>query len=215
MISSEGQVLEDCTPGPTSSCVDNLAAPLDKQGLNGSYVQFRVLCTNAGLACTRKLGVVATHLWTTLEDPLGPAVVNNRVIDDGQASGTLRVGFDAADVGGGLYRTLVKVDGRITQAIPLGPPPCNDVHPGDLDPYQFNVPVPRVDVVGQDQRQRAVDRRDGALDDRRTRSHGPAAAASSTAISTPCGPAGSERRRSSSRTARCDRGGSRAASGCG
>lgn len=142
MISSEGQVLEDCTPGPASSCVDNLTAPLDKQGLNGSYVQFRVLCTNAGLACTRRLGVVATHLWTTLEDPLGPVIANNRVIDDGGASGRLRVRFDAADIGSGLYRTLIKVDGRIARADALGPPPCNDVHPGDLDPYQFNVPVP-------------------------------------------------------------------------
>ncbi|HWI09079.1 MAG TPA: hypothetical protein VNT54_16370 [Solirubrobacteraceae bacterium] len=142
MVASEAQVLEDCTPGPLSSCVDNLIAPLDRQGLNGSFVQFRVLCTNAGLLCTRKLGVVATHLWTTLEDPLVPVVANNRVIDDGEASGILRVRFDAADAGGGLYRTLIKVDGKIARALPLGPPPCNDVYTADLDPYQFSVPAP-------------------------------------------------------------------------
>jgi hypothetical protein len=142
MSSSESQALEKCQPGPASSCVDNLTAPLDKQGLNGSYIQIRVLCTNAGLACTRKLGVVATHLWPTLEDPLGPAVANNRVIDDGEVSGRLRVGFDAADIGGGVYRMLVKVDGKIAEAVALGPPPCSDVNPADLDPYQFNVPVP-------------------------------------------------------------------------
>ncbi|MFP5362897.1 MAG: hypothetical protein ACLGI5_09225 [Thermoleophilia bacterium] len=147
MVSSGAQLLEDCTPGPQSSCVDNLTAPLDKQGLNGSFVQFRVLCTNAGLACTRRIGVVATHLWTTLEDPLPPVVANNRVVDDGESSGTLRVRFDAADVGGGLYRMLIKVDGRIAQAIALGAAPCNDVHPADLDPYQFNVPVPCPGVV--------------------------------------------------------------------
>jgi hypothetical protein len=64
------------------------------------------------------------------------------VVDDGDVSGVLRVAFDAADVGGGLYRTLVKVDGKIAQAIPLGPLPCADVNPSDDDPYQFNVPVP-------------------------------------------------------------------------
>jgi hypothetical protein len=142
MISSGGQVLEECTPGPESACVANLTAPLDKQGLNGTFVQFRVLCTNAGFPCTRKLGVVATHMWVALEDALPPVVANARTIDDGESSGTLRVSFDALDVGGGLYRALVKVDGKVTKAIPLGPPPCSDVAPTDLDPYQFNVPVP-------------------------------------------------------------------------
>ena len=142
MISSGGQILEDCTISPESSCVGELTAPLDKQGLNCSFVQFRVLCTNAGLACTRKLGVVATHVWIGLEDALPPVVANANVADNGENSGTLRVSFDAADVGGGLYRALVKVDGRVAQTIPLGPPPCTDVAPADLDPYQFNVPVP-------------------------------------------------------------------------
>ena len=140
------QILEDCTPAPDSSCVGELTAPLDKQGLNGSFVQLRVLCLNAGFVCTRKLGVVATHMWVTLEDSLAPVVANAK-IDSGETSGVLRTTFDAADVGGGLYRALVKVDGKVAQAIPLGTAPCADINPGDADPYQFNVPVPCPAIV--------------------------------------------------------------------
>jgi hypothetical protein len=147
LATDSGQVLEQCTlKSAGSSCTDDLAGPIDKQGLNAGYVQFRALCTNGGLLCSRPLTARATRMWVTLEDPLGPAIANS-VIDDGETSGTLRATFDAVDVGGGLYRVLVKVDGKIAQAIPLGPAPCADVAPADLDPYQFNVPVPCPAVV--------------------------------------------------------------------
>jgi hypothetical protein len=140
---SNGQPLEECSPKVAgSSCAAELTGPLDKQGLNSTFVTFRVLCTEAGSTCSRPLSVAATHMWVTLSDPLPPVVANARVLDDGDISGTLRLGFDAADAGGGLYRALVKVDGKTSQAIPLGPLPCADINPSDADPYQFNVPVP-------------------------------------------------------------------------
>ncbi len=143
MAASGGQILEDCTPAPSgSSCVADLTAPIDKQGLNAAWVEFRVLCLNAGLACSRPLAVQASHMWLTLEDPTAPTVANARVLDDGDVSGRLRVGYDAADVGGGLYRTILKVDGKVALSAPLGAAPCADVDPTDADPFQFNVPVP-------------------------------------------------------------------------
>ncbi len=143
MAASGGQVLEDCTPAPVnSSCVADLTAPIDKQGLAATFAEFRVLCLNAGGTCSRPLGVSATHMWLTLEDPAPPVVANLKVLDDGDVSGTMRVSFDAADVGGGVYRTLVKVDGKVAGAFPLAPAPCADVFPTDTEPYQFNVPVP-------------------------------------------------------------------------
>lgn len=146
LMETDNALLESCEPSLTSSCVGNLTAPLDKQGLNGKHVEFRVLCTNAGATCTRPVGVDATHLWVALEDALRPLVANAKV-DSGETSGILRATFDAADVGGGLYRALVKVDGKVAQAIPLGPAPCADVNPADSDPYQFDVPVPCPGVV--------------------------------------------------------------------
>jgi hypothetical protein len=81
-------------------------------------------------------------MWVALEDKLAPGVSKFRVTDDGDVSGRLRVRYDAVDVGGGLYRTLIKVDGKVTKATPLGNAPCADVSPADGDPYQFSVPVP-------------------------------------------------------------------------
>lgn len=140
---ADGQILEDCTPAPSgSSCVADLTAPIDRQGLNAGHVEFRVLCLNAGSACSRPLGVQASHLWLTLQDATAPIVANPRVLDDGDVSGRLRVSYDAADVGGGLYRTILKVGGKPAQTAALGAAPCADVDPSDADPFQFDVPVP-------------------------------------------------------------------------
>jgi hypothetical protein len=142
LMRTESQELEKCEPSGSSSCVSDLTAPLDKQGLDAGYLEFRVLCTNIARTCTRRVGVTATAMHITLRDVLAPAVSNPRVIDDGDSSGKLRVRFNAADVGGGLYRTIVKIDGKVAQTAPLAPAPCADVDPSDGDPYQFNVPVP-------------------------------------------------------------------------
>lgn len=120
----------------------DLRAPFDKQGLDATYVDLQVLCTNGGLRCARRVGVDAAAVAVALADPAAPVVANARLTDDGERSGTLRASFDAADVGGGLYRALVKVDGKIAQTVPLAPAPCADVNAGDADPYQFDVPVP-------------------------------------------------------------------------
>lgn len=141
ILETDTALLESCEPSQTSSCVANFEGAVDKQGLNGAHLEMRVLCTNVGRFCTRPARAEATHMWVFLEDPLAP-VISNANIDDGEISGILRATFDAADVGGGLYRALVKVDGAIAQAIPLGPAPCADVYPADSEPYQFNVPVP-------------------------------------------------------------------------
>jgi hypothetical protein len=142
LLETNDQLLESCEPSLTSSCVADLTVPFDKQGLNGSYVEFRVLCTNVARTCTRPVSIDATQLYVALQDTSAPVVTNPRVIDDGESSGTLRVSYDGADVGGGVYRTLIKVDGKTSQALPLAPAPCADVNPNDSDAYQFNVPVP-------------------------------------------------------------------------
>lgn len=142
MLQTNDQTLEICRSSRSSSCIADLTAPFDAQGLNANFIEFQVLCTNGGLACTRRVSVDAAAVSVALADPSAPAVANANVIDNGDRSGTLRVRFDAADVGGGLYRALIKVDGAVAQTVPLGPEPCVDANPADSDPYQFTVPVP-------------------------------------------------------------------------
>ncbi len=138
---NDAQALERCQYANDLNCAGDLSGPVDKPGLTASTLEFRVLCTNGGRNCSKPASVTIANAWVVLQDPFAPVVANAN-IDSGESSGTLRATFDAVDAGGGLYRLLVKVDGKIRQAIPLGPAPCADVAPTDPDPYQFNVPVP-------------------------------------------------------------------------
>jgi hypothetical protein len=142
VLDTDTAVLEECAPSASSSCIADLVDPIDKQGLNAAWVRFRTQCTNAGGTCSGPLSVDASALAVGLRDATGPTVANVRVLDDGDRSGTLRVGFDAGDVGGGVYRTRLKVDGRPAAVYPMSDAPCADAAPRDQDPYQFLVPVP-------------------------------------------------------------------------
>jgi hypothetical protein len=142
VMTVDDQALERCQPANDLNCAGNLTAPFEKPGLSASNIGFRVLCTNAGGACTRRVGVVLSSVWVALEDNAAPLVTNAVIRDNGEDSGTLQMTFDAGDVGGGVYRALVKVDGRVTQAIPLAPAPCADVNPSNADQHEFSVPVP-------------------------------------------------------------------------
>jgi hypothetical protein len=134
--------LELCDVSSTSSCVADLTDPIDKQGLDGSFVQFRVLCTNAGSTCTRPLRADFDNIQVGLKDVLAPAVSAVKVLDSGDRSGVLTVGFSAGDRGGGVYRAVVRVDGQPAIVQGLGDANCSDANPADADPYQFLTPVP-------------------------------------------------------------------------
>jgi hypothetical protein len=141
VMTVDDAALERCQPANDLNCNGNLTGTLDKPGLTARQIAFRLLCTDAGGSCSKQVGMTIASAFVTLEDPAPPTVTNSRVIDSGESSGMLRVGFDATDAGGGVYRALVKVDGQVTQTIPLAPAPCSDVVPG-ANPYEFDVPVP-------------------------------------------------------------------------
>ena len=141
-MSTQDQTLERCETRRDTECKGDVTGTLDKQGLSGTFLEFRLLCADIARACSRAASVDAKRLYVALQDAALPAVSNSHVIDDGDSSGVLRIGYDAQDTGGGLYRTLVKVDGKIAQTTALAPAPCADVNTADTDAYQFNVPVP-------------------------------------------------------------------------
>jgi hypothetical protein len=142
ILETDTATLEKCAPATDSSCIADLTETVQKEGLNGSVVRFRAICTNAGGFCSGPLRVDTTQVNIGLQDSSVPTVSNVKLLDDGDTSGKLAVGFDANDVGGGLYRTILKVDGKPVRAGATGGPPCADALPSDADPYQFDVPVP-------------------------------------------------------------------------
>ena len=142
-LSTDGAILEKCALAADSSCTADLVEPLDKQGIDAAWVRFSVVCSKGGdERCSRAIRVDADQVTVGLKDSTAPVVGGVEVLDDGDRSGILRLRFDAADAGGGVYRALVKVDGTVMAVAPLGGGDCADANPADADPYQFLVPVP-------------------------------------------------------------------------
>jgi hypothetical protein len=143
LLETDAVNLELCDVSNTSSCVADLTDPVDKQGLDAGVVRFSVLCTTGGSStCSRPLRADFDNARVGLKDAFLPAVSGVKVIDNGDTSGILTVGYSAADRGGGVYRAVVNVDGKPSAVQPLGGPDCADANPADADAYQFLVPVP-------------------------------------------------------------------------
>jgi hypothetical protein len=143
-LRADGRVLEGCAPGPGSACVGDLAGDVDAGVLDAAIIRFNAGCGAffPDLCGGTPLRVDAAHAAVTLRDTLPPSVSNVRVSGTEGASTKVTVGFDAADRGGGVYRRLVKVDGRLVSAEPAAEGTCTDVVPDDADPHQFVAPVP-------------------------------------------------------------------------
>lgn len=142
-LSTDGAILEKCALAADSACTSELRDPLDKQGLDAAWARYSVVCAKGGdEQCTRALRVDVAQVAVGLRDVAAPTVSGLEILDDGERSGVLRLRFDAADAGGGVYRAIVKVDGEIKAVAPLGSGACADALPADADPYQFEVPVP-------------------------------------------------------------------------
>jgi hypothetical protein len=136
-------VLEACDTGETSPCVADLADPLDKQGLDKAAVQFAVTCNGDETnVCPHGVRADFSQIVVGLSDAAAPTVANVKLRDSGDTSGRLRVTADAADVGGGVYRSVLRVDGKDAAFGPIGGADCRDADPANGDAFQFLVPVP-------------------------------------------------------------------------
>src|SRR5262245_14779790 len=105
--------LAACDTGETSPCVADLTDALDKQGLDKSGVHFGVTCNGDETnVCPHGARADFSQIMVGLRDATAPTVSNVSVRDGGDTSGRLRVVANAADVGGGLYRSVLRVDGE-------------------------------------------------------------------------------------------------------
>ena len=143
LLSLDGRTLERCDVSDTSPCTADLGGVVEKEGLDGSDLQFRLTCQGGGdEQCSGELRLDVARVAIGLADAAAPVLREVRVADDGERSGVLRVAFDATDEGGGVFRALTLVDGVVRAVTPLGGPSCADAAPGDADPYQFVEPRP-------------------------------------------------------------------------
>jgi hypothetical protein len=142
ILQTDHLTLEKCEVSDATACHADLTGSIDKQGIDSKYVWMRVICTNGGDVCSRSLSANLTSAAIGVKDALAPTFSGVRVLDTGDTSGVLSVAYNAADRGGGVYRAVVRVDGKPFAVQTLGGPDCTDANPGDADPYQFLVPAP-------------------------------------------------------------------------
>jgi len=145
-LSADGKTIEACAPGPTDTCTGNLTGPLDAVGLDAAAVLFSFGCgADDPNVCAAAPGTLPqatiTDPQVVLRDPAPPVVTARTVADDGEKTGRLKLSYVAGDAGGGVYRSVVRVDGKVVAADPVGGT-CADRDPSDADAYEFAAPAP-------------------------------------------------------------------------
>lgn len=145
-LSADGKTIEACAPGPTDTCTGDVNGPLDAVGLDAASVLFSFGCgADDPNVCVAQPGVEPTAAIidpaVVLRDPAAPTVASRTVADDGESSGRLKLTYAAGDVGGGVYRSVVRVDGKVVASDPVGGP-CTDRDTTNADPYEFTQPAP-------------------------------------------------------------------------
>ncbi len=133
-LNADDRILDSCDPG-ASKCNADLDGKLEIGNLNATVLRFRAGCFESFPdQCTSNgssLRVEVPQLIVGLADITPPFVANVGATT-----------FNAADLGGGLYRVIVNVDGAPFSATPVAADTCTDADPADDNPYQFLAATP-------------------------------------------------------------------------
>jgi hypothetical protein len=143
-VATDRQVLVTGTSPWSVPPNDGGAQKLSSALLDASWFEIRLRCLDA---CTSPNGPTlrawvnyATFAVRDDEPPAGGLL--GTAVDATTWTGLVRLGINAADVGSGLYRAIVEVDGAHALAVPLSSSPhCDDVGP-DATALEFDRPQP-------------------------------------------------------------------------
>jgi hypothetical protein len=142
-VATDDAFIDGCLPsGP---CNGDVSGPASKDGLNGGSLTVSAGC--GGLptnSCTTPIRMTVTRAAITLRDDVAPVVgnVHGTLFNAAAKAGTASVEFDAADRGGGVYRMITTIDGKLFEIQPAALGTCQDVNPSNSNPYEFGAKVP-------------------------------------------------------------------------
>lgn len=118
---------------------------LDAGAIDSDRVTASLRCS--GLAGTGACGSFPATLTIDratfeLRDVLAPTLTSSW--GAARVRGVVGIGFDAADAGGGVYRSILELDGAevARTVINENGGRCGDVEPATVDPYEFAAPLP-------------------------------------------------------------------------
>lgn len=112
-------------------------------GFDSSAVYFAAVCGGGGQCPAENPSALATLFRSevTLLDPFDPqpSAPSGSLVANATHRGTEAITFNATDQGGGVYRTIVAMDGKAVseQAIAENRSTCADAEPGNGDPNEF------------------------------------------------------------------------------
>lgn len=134
---------------PWGGRTDSSRAGAQVIGSGGTWesVSFRLRCweENGDALCAPfRAGLRMSRATFTVNDAHAPSGTADVGGLRGEVRGTAAIGVSASDVGGGVYRAIVSVDGSVVarQVLDENGGTCGDVEPGNGDAYEFAAPRP-------------------------------------------------------------------------
>ena len=142
-INVDGSLIDGCLP--SAGCNGDVAGTVSKDGLNAGTLDLTAGCGGTiANTCTTPIRLEARSVAITLRDDTPPIPSNLRgsLFAAEAKSGTVDVAFDVTDRGGGVYRTVTTIDGKLYEAKPVALGACADIDPSNSNPYEFAGAVP-------------------------------------------------------------------------
>jgi hypothetical protein len=135
-------IIDGCLP--SAGCAGDVAGSVSRE-LNASRLELTAGCGGTiANTCATPIRLNVTRAAITLRDDIAPVPSNLRgtLFAPKAKSGLTDVVFDVTDRGGGVYRTVTTIDGKLYEAKPLALGTCTDLDPSNANPYEFSGAVP-------------------------------------------------------------------------
>jgi hypothetical protein len=130
---------------PSAGCAGDVSGVVTRDGLNAAKLELTAGCGGTiANTCTTPVFLSVTRAAISLRDGIAPIPANLRgsLFAAKAKSGNTDVVFDVTDRGGGVYRTITTIDGKLFEAKPVALGACTDLNPANANPYEFAGAVP-------------------------------------------------------------------------
>jgi hypothetical protein len=142
-VNVDSTLIDGCLP--TAGCSGDVSGTVTRDGLDAASVVLTAGCGGTiANSCPTPIRLRATRAAITLRDDYAPVPSNLRgsLFAANAKSGNVDVVYDATDRGGGVYRTVTYVDGKLYEAKPVALGACTDIDASNANPYEFAAAAP-------------------------------------------------------------------------
>jgi hypothetical protein len=142
-VNVDGTLIDGCLP--SVPCAGDVSGTVNQSGLNAHRLELTAGCGGTiSNSCSSPIRLAAHRVAIALRDDIAPVPSNLRgsLFAANAKSGLTDVVFDVVDRGGGVYRTVTTIDGKLYEAKPLALGTCTDLDTTNSNAYEFAGAVP-------------------------------------------------------------------------